>query len=191
MPSLSSLSDAELIKKIKEENSSEAVSALIDRHSGCYHNEAKKYLNNPYVDYNQVIENKPYLIWQAALKYDSSRGSFSNFVTNTARYECYSMIYESKKTKKSQKVDIEEAFSVKDEFANDKSREIKTYIEEIVGKDERKKKIVMDRFFSGSSKPTPWRDVGKKNGLSAWGAILVANETISKIKEKLKKEYLD
>jgi hypothetical protein len=99
MADYSSLSDLDLSIKVRDENSSEAITALIDRHSGVYHNVANQHRGNPYVKYNEVINNKSFVIWKAAMKFDPKLGSFANLVSNEAKFECYSFIYDSKKHK--------------------------------------------------------------------------------------------
>ena len=189
MPDLSTFSDLDLINEVKTKNCSKAITTLIDRHSGVYHNVASQYKGNPYVKFSDAIDNKNLTIWKAAMKYDPAQGSFANLVGNMARYECYSMMYDSKKTKVSHKVSVDDIFDLHDE--NDKAgySEIVSYLEEILPGDEKSHKIIMDRFVNGSAKPTPWREVAKKNGMSHWGCVLKTQEAIGKIQEKIKKEY--
>lgn len=186
-PSL--LSDLELIQEIKSKNSSTAMSTLATRHSGVYCNTANQYRTNPYVSHSDIIGNKDYVIWKAALKYEKELGSFANLVANMARWECYAMITDSKKHKVSQKVDIDEALGLKDNNAKGEYNHIVSYVEELLPADEKTKKIILDRFINGGSKPTPWREVARKNGMSHWGCILRAQTAIKEIQEKLRSEY--
>jgi hypothetical protein len=189
MKDLTKYSDLDLINEVKVSNSSNAMVILSNRHSGIYCNIANQFKLNPYVSHSDVIKNKDYIIWKAALKYDKNLGSFANLVGNMARWECYAMITDSQKNRLSQKVDVDEAFGLKDESGKLEYNEIISYVEELLPNDPKTKKIILDRFTSGGSKPTPWREVAKKNGMSHWGCILRAKTAIKDIQDKLKIHY--
>jgi len=189
--SLSSLSDLDLIQEVKINNNSTAISILTDRHSGVYHTIANQYKFNPYVCYPDVIKNKDFVVWQAAIKYDAGKGSFANLVANMARYECYSMINESKKYRVNQRAGLEDAAELPQENDKGELTHMVSYIEEILPDDPKTKKIIMDRFVNGGAKPTPWREVAKKNGMSHWGCVLRARDAIKEIQGKMRSEFRD
>lgn len=189
MTNFSTLSDIDLIQEIKTNNSSAAISILTDRHSGVYHTIANQYKSNPYVSYPDVISNKSYVVWKAAIKYNKEKGSFANLVANEARYECYSMINDSKKHKAGLRDDLDAAMELPQRDDKSELSHMVSYIEEILPDDPKTKKIIMDRFMNGGAKPTPWREVAKKNGMSHWGCVLRAQSAIKQIQEKMKVEY--
>lgn len=188
---LNTLSDADLITEVKKNKNSDAISILSQRHSGIYCKIAKRYKSNPYVSYTDVIDNKDFVIWKAAVKFDNEKGSFANLVANMARFECYSMITDCKRQKMSQKTDIDTVGEIAEVNGKSEYSHLISYIEELLPEDPKTKQIILDRFINGGSKPTPWREVAKKNGMSHWGCVLKTQEFIRNIQEKLKKEYIE
>jgi hypothetical protein len=84
------LADNELIAKIKNENSSEAVLELSARHSGIYMQIVSSYNINP-IEKQELIDQKDVNIYQYALEYDDTRGvKFCSFIGNKIKWECKS-----------------------------------------------------------------------------------------------------
>ena len=79
------LSDSDLIENIKtSKNVEESLLELIDRHSGIYLEMVNSFLRNCNNDSlkNDVVSEKDLIIYNSALKYDSSKGT--KFSTPTA-----------------------------------------------------------------------------------------------------------
>ena len=85
--------DPELTDLIKEKDNEDALNLLIERHSGIYVDIVKKYGSQslPNTDIYDIISDKDYVIYKAALDYDENKAKFSTHVGNKAKYLCFSL----------------------------------------------------------------------------------------------------
>ena len=84
------LTDLALTELIKENNDEEALDELISRHSGIYVDMLKKF-GFKCLTHNQVqdiMQDKDYVIYKAALEYDAEKAKFSTHLANKAKYMC-------------------------------------------------------------------------------------------------------
>jgi hypothetical protein len=75
---------------IKDENDESALHELISRHSGIYVDMLKKF-GMSCLTQNQIsdiMKDKDYVIYKAALEYDESKAKFSTHLANKAKYMC-------------------------------------------------------------------------------------------------------
>ena len=95
------LSDSDLIQNIKNaKNVEESLLELIDRHSGIYLEMVNSFLKNCNNDSlkNDIVCEKDLIIYNSALKYDSSKGTkFSTFLGNEAKWTCLNASNKNKK----------------------------------------------------------------------------------------------
>jgi len=188
-------SDPELTELIKEDDNEEALGLLIDRHSGIYIDMVRRYASKslPPDDIADIIDDKDYIIYKAALDYDEKKAKFSTHVGNKAKYLCL-----SKKTakKNSRKILSFESIDYAEESKDlhpDESCEIKESFSEIINlinshKDERVKIIFKERYFAGErGKLETWKNIGDKIGISAQGCINIHDKTLEEFKKQIKK----
>ena len=84
------LTDSALTDLIKRDNSEDALNELISRHSGIYVDMLKRFGMNCLTE-NQVLDimkDKDYTIYKAALEYDESKAKFSTHLANKTKYMC-------------------------------------------------------------------------------------------------------
>ena len=82
------LTDSALTDLIKAENDEGALEELISRHSGIYVDMLKKFGMNC-LTHNQVsdiMNDKDYVIYKAALEYDETKAKFSTHLANKTKY---------------------------------------------------------------------------------------------------------
>jgi DNA-directed RNA polymerase sigma subunit (sigma70/sigma32) len=180
--------DISLIEKIKQQNDSESLQCLIDKHSGIYIETVNKTIGNAsfFIDKNEILEEKDYHIYSAALKFEPDRNvKFPTYLANETRWRCLN-IYN--KQKKFQKEPLDDNFDQRPDtsFFLD---EIQT--EELINliikmakeqKDERIKKIIDMRYGLNYNKLHRWREIAESLNMSIQGCIDIHDKFIKKIK---------
>jgi len=149
--------------------------------------------NTIFTNKHELINDKEYNIYQAALKYDPTRGAkFSTYLGNETKWMCLN-IYN--KNKKNPEVSVEDLYT---EISNDftKSEHEESIRQELFNKimeiiknypDERIMKIFTMRYIDGSKNKTmPWKSVSEEIDMSIQGCINIHDSTINKLKIKLK-----
>lgn len=195
-------SDIELIKNLKNNISSEeSLNLLVERHSGIYLDMVNSYAspNSPFINYNDLIKDKEYKIYDAAIKYDESKGAkFSTYLGNETKWMCLN-IYNRNKRRPAffneflENMSDEEhqqfscdtiSQSIKEDMLNQILRKIKTL------PDKRINQIFEMRYVMGrKNKVMPWKDIGKKMKLSIQGCINIHNSAVKEIQKQLTKEF--
>lgn len=193
--------DLELINNLKnnkhEENS---LNILVSRHSGIYLDMINSYSNpdNPYVDYYELINDKEYKIYNAALKFDESKGAkFSTYLGNETKWMCLNTYNKNKRRpvfnseyienmKKADDSEIEyDTFS--ESIRNDLFSKVLSVIEK--HPDKRVEKIFKMRYIIGRrNKVMPWKQIGDNMNLSIQGCINIHNSAIETFKSELKQD---
>lgn len=193
-------SDQELIDNIKSEiNVGGSLEDLVTRHSGIYLEMVNAYSSNgnPFIDKEELIRDKDYKIYQAALDFDPSRGAkFSTYLGNATKWTCLNSYNKNKRKpvfnsehieNMPENPDINEETmgeSIKKDLFNKVLSIIKTH------PDKRVEKIFNMRYIIGSkNKVMPWKDIGSKLDLSIQGCINIHNSAVDHVKQQLKGEF--
>lgn len=180
--------DLSLIEKIKEQNDSGSLQSLIDRHSGIYKDIVNKTVANAafFIDKNEILEEKDYYIYSAALKFDPQRNvKFSTYLANETRWRCLN-IYN--KQKKFQRESLDDNFyNRSDDSSFLKDVETQEYLTMIINlakeqKDQRIKKIIDMRYGLTYNRPHGWKEVAASLKMSIQGCIDIHDKFIKKIK---------
>ena len=149
--------------------------------------------NTIFTNKAELINDKEYNIYQAALKYDPTRGAkFSTYLGNETKWMCLN-IYN--KNKKNPEISVEDLYlEISDDFS--KSEHEESIKQELFNKvmeliknypDERIAKIFTMRYIDGSKNKTmPWKNVSEEIDMSIQGCINIHDSTINKLKIKLK-----
>ena len=85
------LTDSALTEMIRSENNEKALNELISRHSGIYVDMIKRFGSNCLTQ-NQIqdiMKDKDYTIYRAALEYDENKAKFSTHLANKTKYMCF------------------------------------------------------------------------------------------------------
>jgi len=192
------LTDCVLTKMVKEENDEKALEELISRHSGIYIDMLKKF-GFKCLTQNQVqdiMAEKDYTIYKAALEYDPNRAKFSTHLANKTKWMCLTQKTKNKNNKDfSNFEDIQ--YYQKDKGStpaelcdtNDSFSRIINLIKK--HKDKRLQTIFHERYFCGvGGKLKPWKEVAKKINLSAQGCINIHDKAIKELSNKINNEKI-
>jgi len=188
-------SDPELTELVRHHDNEEALELLINRHSGVYADMVKKYASKS-LSINEIYDimnEKDYVIYKAALDYDENKAKFSTHVGNKAKYLCLSKKTASKKNNRTlsfDSIDYAEESSEMHPNAKCEINESFTAILDLINshKDHRVKIIFKERYFGGEKgKLNTWKNIGKKIGLSAQGCINIHDKTLKEFQKQIKK----
>ena len=192
------LTDSALTALIKAENDEDALDELISRHSGIYVDMLKKFGMNC-LTHNQVsdiMKDKDYVIYRAALEYDESKAKFSTHLANKTKYMCLTQKTKNKNSRISANFE-EVQFAQKDKgHTPDEECKLNDSFSRIINlinkhKDKRLKTIFHQRYFCGrGGKLKPWKDVAKTLNLSAQGCINIHNKAIKEIGSRIENEKI-
>jgi len=201
MKNIEDMSDLELIDSLRQEKQSgECLIELVSRHSGIYmtmvHNYTQESAPPPLNYKNDLIEDKNYYIYQAALRYDESKNTkFSTYLGNETRWMCLNLYNKNKNhCHKEMELDQPKMREIpEDENRNEKSAS-QEFLNKVLGlakedPDTRISKIFKMRYIDPeTNKVTPWKTIGEKLNLSIQGCINIHNKAILKIKKELNKD---
>jgi DNA-directed RNA polymerase sigma subunit (sigma70/sigma32) len=149
--------------------------------------------NTIFTNKDELISDKEYNIYQAALKFDSSRGAkFSTYLGNETKWMCLNIYNKNKKhpeiATEELYLDLNQDFSTNDHEKNIE-RELFKKIMELLKDypDSRISQIFSMRYVEGSkNKVMPWKEVSQKIDMSIQGCINIHDATVQKLKIKLK-----
>ena len=193
------IADSDLIKKIQKSNGKcdNELKELVNRHSGIYIEIVNRYTaatpNNLHSLKDDLISDKDYYIYKAALRFDESRKTkFSTFLANDARWVCLNQFNRCKGKKECTPLDsLINTLASEDEEKSLTDKDILAKIFKFTkqSSDKRVHEIFISRYQNSTkNKLTPWSVVSTKVNLSIQGTINLHNKTINSIKQILQKE---
>ncbi len=192
------LTDSALAEKIRDSNDGEALTELISRHSGIYVDMLKKfgYKSLSQNQISDIMEDKDYVIYKAALEYDPEKAKFSTHLANKTKYLCLTQRTKNKKNHLTSNYDDlefcqkDQSLNPRDQYIfNDSFSRILNLIED--HDDKRLRVIFHERYFGGKQgKLKPWKEVAKKVKLSAQGCINIHNRAVKELNSKIKNEKI-
>lgn len=198
---INSMTDIDLIDAMKtESNSGEYLMELVSRHSGIYLTMVNNYTpserSNQKSYKAELIGDKDYYIYQAALKYDDSRSAkFSTYLGNETRWMCLNLYNKEKKRRITDmdfnNIKMKELPSEEDAEKNISREDFLSKVMAIVKEDpdSRISKIFSMRYLEGeNNKLMPWKNIGDNLRLSIQGCINIHDKAIKKIKKELSKD---
>ena len=190
-------SDIQLVNNIKLNNNTEkSLEVLIARHSGlCVDIISNTMSSKCHTNLKlELINERDYSIYQAALKYDENKGTkFSTYLGNEVKWKCLNAY---NKSKKNRTIPVEEGlidyFSHCTENAPiEKDDGVFNLIIHKASKhpDKRVGKIFHLRYVVGQNNSVmPWKHISKNIGMSIQGCINIHNLIIKNMKHRIKKE---
>jgi DNA-directed RNA polymerase sigma subunit (sigma70/sigma32) len=196
---VNNLEDLQLVDNIKRDTKTEdCLQELIGRHTGIYLNIVNKYtLNGNTTNRLDLIEEKDYNIYQAALKYKSDRGTkFPTFLGNETKWICLNKYNKKKKEPQLSIDDVKESDILHPKKEKIKKEDLEVFSEAIklskVHKDKRVEKIFEMRYITGEkNKVMPWKKISEELNMSIQGCINIHNSAVEKFKIELKdKDYV-
>ena len=190
------ISDSDLTKLVRNEKDNEALMELINRHSGIYVDMVKKFgcKSLSITEVGDIIDDKNYNIYKAAIDYDETRAKFSTYLATKTKFICLTQKTKNKRSKPHFSYDeldffIESKDNTPEEFCSfsDSFSKIMNLISK--NKDKRVEKIFNERYFGGEfNKLQPWHKISKKIGMSSQACINIHNKTIENLKKKVNNE---
>ena len=192
------ITDSDLTKMIRDENDETALNELISRHSGIYVDMLKKFgfkcLSQ--IQIQDIMSDKDYVIYRAALEYDPSKAKFSTHLANKAKYMCLTQKTKNKNNRFSTNFDEVQFYQKDKSLTPDESCKTNDSFLRILNllnkhKDQRIKIIFNERYFCGKrGKLKPWKDVAKKINLSPQGCINIHDKAIKELSHKIDNEKI-
>lgn len=187
--------DTYLAELVKTSADQDALSVLIDRHSGiCYKIYNKYFHNNNSSLARDIEEQKDSLIYHAAKTYNPNVGAkFSTWLGNVITYACLNACNEHKK-----EIALEdnvlkhladsELNNIKSEAIKDK--ELLLHIKDIIdmSNDNTSKEVIKMRYFTEDSKVKTFKEIADHFGVSTQTVVNWHDKFISFLKNKLKSE---
>lgn len=192
-------SDQELIDNIQSSKKIEdSLKELIYRHSGIYLDMVNSYAspNNPFIDYNELIQDKEYRIYSAVIKFNKDKGAkFSTYLGNETKWMCLNLYNRNKRRPVWNSEYIENMAEVEDMESDTFSECVKQDLLNKVFKvikdhpDKRVEKIFEMRYITGSkNKVMPWKQIGDQMNLSIQGCINIHNSAVEDLQQELLQE---
>ena len=196
---INNLEDFQLVENIKTNKKAEtSLQELIGRHTGIYLDIVNKYTQNGNTTNKlDLIDEKDYNIYQAALKYKSDRGTkFPTFLGNETKWICLNKYNKKKKEPQLSIEDIKEVDILNTKNEKIKKEDLEVFTEAIKfskkHKDKRVEKIFEMRYITGEkNKVMPWKKISEELDMSIQGCINIHNSAIEKFEIELKdKDYV-
>tara|TARA_R100000152_G_C6779945_1_gene212108 strand:- start:1696 stop:2298 length:603 start_codon:yes stop_codon:yes gene_type:complete len=189
------ITDTELIIKVKKNNCNQSLKTLIQRHSALCFDICKKYssaISKNGLRVEDVTEEKEFLIYKSAISFNPEKKTkFSTWLGNQVRYYCLNLM------NKNNLIPTEDGqldfFINKDVNYEPYSIEEKMdYINNIVDqiKDKRIQKIITLRYFNNPNKKTPWNKVAEEIGVSTQTAINLHNKAMGLLRTKMENKNI-
>ncbi len=185
---LTDSSDIQLIEQIKVNNDSQAVTELVNRHTGIYINVVKKYSCYPdflaRVNVDDIKDEKFFNIYKWALNYDGSKEMrFGSYVGKMAGYMCANLL-----RRNDESIQFNEAIAPSNDTSAVEQTNHDSDIEEINLSAEGVSDPTFREIFKlrfGGQKPLGWRAIGEALNMSHEGARKVFNRYIDQVREGL------
>lgn len=181
--------DQELIDKVKEDQDSDSLVEIINRHSGIYHDMVGRFLSGSknVADRDGLLEEKEFTIYNSVMKYDPSRGAkFATYLANEAKWKCLNTLTRSKKFPKCSLEEILRQPQCEGYSLIHENYEVFSLFKLFLAKekDQRVKKIIDMRYNSVSNKIVPWRKIAKSLKMSIQGVINIHNRCLLNFKKE-------
>tara|TARA_R100000008_G_scaffold81831_1_gene65475 strand:- start:6892 stop:7497 length:606 start_codon:yes stop_codon:yes gene_type:complete len=196
---INNLEDYQLVNNIQEDKEADfSLQELIDRHTGIYLDIVNKYTQSASTTNKlDLIDEKDYNIYQAALKYKSDKGTkFPTFLGNETKWICLNRNNKRKKESQVNIDDIKETDILRSKNEKFQKEDFEIFSEAIKfskkHKDKRVEKIFEMRYITGEkNKVMPWKKISEELEMSIQGCINIHNSAIEKFKIELKdKDYV-
>jgi len=187
---LENIKDEKLVENVKTKSCNTSLTELISRHSGICFSMGKKFSQYGSFKLNDLNDNKDWIIYSAALSFDSSKGAkFSTWLGNQVKYYCLNL-----KNKSSKYVETEEStieFLINQYYNENKSTDLKAQIlytvQDILDqiKDKNIKNAIHYRYFSNQDRILNYSEIGEILNVTPQTVLNWHNKFIELAKKKL------
>jgi len=181
------IADQELARMVKENHSNEAMTEILDRHTGVYFSVINGF-NLPPMIKNDLIDQKNTNIYSYTLGYKDDRNmALPSYIWQSARYECLKALGKDK-VKFNEELD-ENAFSESFTYNDEESvKQTSLTIARQVGGHEFAR-IVEARHFGDETAKLSWHHVGPKLGKSYEWARKLYYLHIDEFSDKISRKF--
>lgn len=185
----SEATDLQLIDQVKQNQNSDSLMELVERHTGIYINMVNRYTYVPKIERDDLLEHKMYNIYNYALKYDPDKNmKFSTWVGQNIKWQCQKLITENQDAgimvSESELADFLEE---EEDVGQAKHREIVDFINSEVDTAENQKFAEIYRMRH--TKPgCTWEQIAFKFGISKQAVRMLYLRNLKKIETKIHKE---
>jgi hypothetical protein len=141
-----------------------------------------------------MMDDKDFNIYSAALEYDESKSKFSTYLANRTKYNCLTNKTINKKNSKIinfDDIEFEQESKEQNPCQASSQREFMKKICYLIEahEDPRVTKIFKERYFASSGrKLTPWKVIAAKMNLSIQGCIDIHKRTIAQFQKQIKND---
>lgn len=179
------VSDSQLARLVKEENSNEAMTEIIARHTGIYLSVVNSF-SIPPLQKNDLLDSKNTNIYKYTLKYDDTQEmKLSSYLHQRTYFDCLRTLGKITKTEELQPDAFSESFTYNDEESV-KNVALKT-AREIGGHEF--EKVIGARHFGDKTGKLSWHRIPDLIGGSHERARIIYFAHIEKFKEEMKKQF--
>lgn len=191
--------DEYLVARVKDEKDDDCLKELIARHSGVYVDMIRKFGGKALTDTqsSDLMSEKDFNIYMAAMTYDSSQSKFSTYLANRTKYKC---LTNKTLNKKSAHIinfdDVEYDCETPEDNPCDSTQnnEYTKLLEEILEQiethpDPRVPTVFKQRYFSTPNhKLRPWHQIASMVKMSIQGCIYLHDRTIKELQKNIQYE---
>jgi hypothetical protein len=181
--------DNYLVKQIKLKSCNDSLIELISRHSGICFSVGKKILNASTAQFNELNDNKDWIIYSSALSFKPDMGSkFSTWLANNVKYFCLNLKNKISKYVNSEEDLIEFLLNKNNCETRDSNKvEAINTIIDLLDKIEDKniKDAIYYRYLSNKNKILNYAEVAKILNVTPQTALNWHNKFIDLAKKKL------
>jgi RNA polymerase sigma factor (sigma-70 family) len=191
----STLEDISLVKKVKDENDSLALTELVSRHTGIYNKIIGNYSYQEHNQYNDLSGEKYYNFYKAIKAYDPDKKmKFSVYLGQTMKFDCMREIFKRKNGRKFEEFEeaiyseksIDKSLIFEDRLPEDTNLLISMAYEI----NARFGEIIETRLSTTNNKPLTFREVSRRTGIHVNTVSSIYRTHIKKLKEKFTNEKI-
>lgn len=191
MGDVKKVDDNILIANILNNQCSESLELLTEKHSGIIFNIGRKYCQNSGLDLNELNDNRYWIVFNSVKSFDATKGSkFSTWLGNQVRFFCLNF-----KNKNTKLVPVEDLFlehflnekAKKDD--NDNQKEVLNNIIDLFNKitDINTKNAIYYRYFHNKDRILNYSEIAEILNVTPQTVLNWHNKFIKLAKKKLTK----
>jgi RNA polymerase sigma factor (sigma-70 family) len=186
--------EKKLLKQVVANKSESALKELLRAHESMFHSISNRILGSCPVEHQDFLDSKLLLLYEAAISFDpAKKAKFSTWLYNCIRFKCLNIIKNFDKKIDISDQDLKSLLDSKlqlEHNAQAEHAEILHSIRDVLDafSDEKAKKVIELRYFSGSAKILNYVEIAKLLKVTPQTALNWHNKFINFAKKKLTKE---
>lgn len=177
--------ELELIKEIKENNCSDSLTILTERHSALFstiYRRFAKILNSRGINPEELLKNKITVFYDAARKFKEEKGvKFTTWLGQYVRYHCLNLLNNTNKDYLTESIESHVNIHLPPE--NHDKDILFNVIENLP--DPKLKQIFSLRYYSNGRRRKPWKQVSAEMGVSVQWLMKLHKKGLPLLKKKL------